>query len=96
MTHLRSGIRRARRYGLAIILGAVSIGTVSNQVRINAQNAKFQQQARAGQRARVTQCHTFPVAVKLYTAAQRYGLITPRDLATYLAAAPQGCPPTRR
>lgn len=49
-------------------------------------------QARDGRKARVTQCRTFPVAIKLYEAAARYGLITQVDLGTYLAAAPKGCP----
>lgn len=49
-------------------------------------------QAHQGQNARITQCRTFPVAIKLYTAAARYQLITPDDLKTYLAARPKGCP----
>lgn len=49
-------------------------------------------QASDGQKARATQCRTFPIAVKLYTAAARYRLITAADLKTYRAAAPRGCP----
>lgn len=48
-----------------------------------------------GQKARETQCMTFPVAKKLYAGAAKYRIITRADLRTYLASAPRDCPPKR-
>jgi hypothetical protein len=79
--------RWAGRIILFLVLGTCVCfgGLVYLQVRV-------QGQASEGRKARVTQCRTFPIGIKLYTAAARYGLITAGDLRTYRAAAPRGCP----
>jgi hypothetical protein len=46
-----------------------------------------------GQKARDTQCETFPISVKLYEAAEHYHFITAGELKEYRGAAPKGCPP---
>jgi hypothetical protein len=54
---------------------------------------ELRQNAIEGQKARDTQCETFPISVKLYEAAERYHFITAGDWQTYRDAAPHGCPP---
>lgn len=54
---------------------------------------QLRQTAIEGQKARDTQCRTFPISVKLYEAAERYHFVTADELQTYRDAAPRGCPP---
>jgi hypothetical protein len=79
--------RWAGRIILFLVLGTCLCfaGLVYLQVRVSGQ-------ASEGQKARATQCRTFPIALKLYAAAAKYRLITAADLRTYRAAAPRGCP----
>ena len=82
----------ARSYAMPLILGLLAIGIAVNFALLIPTLHRQALQAREGQKARATQCRTFPVAIKLYTAAERYRLITAKDLATYKAAAPR-CQP---
>lgn len=89
---MKTRIAKATPYLLVAFLALLAVATISNVVRLNATNSKLRAQAQEGQNARTTQCRTFPIAIKLYTAAERFDLITPGDLKTYLAGGPRGCP----
>lgn len=76
---------------LAIALAGL-VGTIAALAIAIPLSSKVARQAREGAQAKATQCRTFPIAIKLYTAAQGYHLITARDLATYKTSGPRGCP----
>jgi hypothetical protein len=78
---------------IAILVVVLSVGSCLNFAGLGLLLVRVGQQARQGQAARLTQCMTFPVSVKLYAAANRYRLLTRGDLDTYLRSAPHGCPP---
>lgn len=82
----------ARTWGRPVFLALLAVGIAINFALLVPVIRKQARQSREGQKARDTQCRTFPVAIKLYTAGERYHLITAADLQTYLAAAPKGCP----
>jgi hypothetical protein len=69
------------------LLVAVNVGLLGLAVW------QLRQNAIEGQKARDTQCETFPISVKLYEAAERYHFITAGELEKYRGAAPKGCPP---
>lgn len=72
--------------GLAVFLTVVSL----TAILIGAVSLKRTQGfARDGKNALDRQCQIFPISKKLYTAAERYHLLTMRDLETYLSTAPK-------
>jgi hypothetical protein len=87
--------KAARSFAMPVVLGSCALGIAVNFALLIPTLKRQGEQAREGQRARTTQCRTFPISTKLYTAAAKYRLITRDDLATYLAAAPRGCPPPK-
>lgn len=78
---------------VALVIALVGLaGTIAALAIAIPLSAKVARQAEAGAQAKATQCRTFPIATKLYTAAEDYDLISAKDLKTYKASGPRHCP----
>lgn len=76
------------------VLVVLAAGTITNTLRQNEANARFQANAEAGQRGLDRQCSIRPVSRKLYAWAlleQDRSKITADDVALVLDTAAQAC-----
>jgi hypothetical protein len=85
-------VRRAGLYALVAGVALISYGTISNQVRLGAVNARFRAQAIAGQRALDRQCRLLPVSLKLYGYALEQHVITAEEYRQIVATGARYCP----
>lgn len=88
---MRNVLRRYNTGILGAILGLLAAGTIVNFLLIGGALDRLSKQASDGRLAHERQCKLYPVNTKLYEAAQRYHLITQKELDTYLSFSPQGC-----
>lgn len=84
-------LRIAGPYVLVGVIALLSIGTISNQIRINAANARLERNAMNGQRALIRQCALLPVGKKIYVDALRRRVITGEDYQLVLSSAVRAC-----
>lgn len=77
------------------VLVVLAAGTITNTLRQNEANARFQANAEAGQRGLDRQCSIRPVSRKLYADAFRRGVLTSEDVALVLDTAARACSDTR-
>lgn len=86
--------RRIRVWAPALVVGAIallSIGTISNQLKINQANTRLKMQAEAGQRALTRQCSLLVVSRKLYADMLERHVISAEDFALVFSTAQQAC-----
>lgn len=76
---------------IAAVLALSAAGTAVNFVLIGGALQQLNRQTKQGQQARVRQCDTTPIAVKVYTAEYRRGVITAADLALLRDGIPARC-----
>lgn len=80
---------------LVFVLAALSVATISGQLRINATNQAIADQASAGQRGLDRQCRLLPIGRKLYAwglANESESHITAEDFALVVSTAATACP----
>lgn len=92
MTETKRRLRIGMPYALVIAMALLAIGTVSNQLKINAANNTLRRQAENGQRALNRQCALLPVSKKIYADALDRRVISADDLAAILSTAAAVCP----
>lgn len=88
--------RRGRAMAPFLLVGflaLLSIGTITNQLKINAANSKLAIQASNGQKSLVRTCRLLPVAQKMYGDALQRGVITVTDYRLVFSTAVQACGP---
>jgi hypothetical protein len=88
--------RTVMPYGLVAAMVVLAAGTISNQLKINAANQRFADQARNGQRSLTRQCQLVPIGLKTEADALRRHVITAHDFQLYVSTAALYCPPRRR
>lgn len=84
--------RRVKASGLLVLLVLLSAGTISNQLRLNAQSAKFRAQAANGQRSLNRQCALVPISKKIYADAVNRRVISADDFGRIVSTAAAVCP----
>lgn len=74
------------------VMALLAVGTVSNQLKINAANTQLKAQAMNGQRALNRQCALLPISEKLYADAVARRVIVPAELGLIVSTGEQYCP----
>ena len=85
---------RVRLWAYPIVMGVMGVGVAVNFALLIPLIDKVTRQSTEGRDARVRQQAVYPVSVKLYTDAERRGVISARELACFKDSSK--CPPTAR
>lgn len=88
--------RLAAPYALVVAMALLAVGTISNQIKINAANTQLRAQAENGQRSLTRQCKLAAIGRKFYADALRRGVITLSDFDLFVMSTQQACSPTYR
>lgn len=78
-------------YLLIFAMALLGIGTINNQLRINAANQVLREQAKNGQRALTRQCSLIGVSKKIYADMLERGKITTGDYELVFSTAQRAC-----
>jgi hypothetical protein len=93
---MRRAVRiKARAWAPGVLVAVVlllSLGTIRNQLSINATNERIKNQARAGQLSLNRTCRLLPVSKKVYGDMLERDVITPADYDLVLSTADTVCP----
>lgn len=84
---------RAWPFLLVAAITFLSVGTISNQFRINATNSRVSDQAESGQRALDRQCRLLPISRKVYAEMVDRGVITVAEYDLVFSTAARACRP---
>jgi hypothetical protein len=93
MTRLiRAKARAWAPAALIVLVVLLAVGTIYNQLAINATNGRIKAQAHAGQLSLNRTCRLLPVSKKYALDMLERGKITPADYALVLSSASTVCP----
>jgi hypothetical protein len=88
---MRRAVRFLRQWWQATVAIVAMVTALTAMAFAYPSLKRTQDFAQDGKVARDRQCALYPISLKMYAGAAKYGILTPEDLATYRAAAPRGC-----
>lgn len=92
MTEAKRRVRAGLPMLLVVGMALLALGTVNNQLKINAANTQLARQAMNGQRSLNRQCQLLPISKKLYADALARHKISAADFDAIVSTGAQYCP----